>query len=194
MQMGSAKEGNVVRLGEVQGRFVDLSDDRCKSLNFELPADDIYNGNSTKNSVWLESNRPGFSSKGAVEERRGCMVPLLEKGKNLYCYEVIDLEEEPKEMRSSFNGFRTPIENCRVIGRSGSDIASDIASSNRVQNESDFVPYSVRKEYSFVPDLNLLHESCSERWQEPKTDNSGAGELLSLHFCIILFFFDNKHV
>lgn len=159
--LGSAKEGHahVVGAEEVNGKLIDSSDARYKGFNFESPAVDVYNGNSDKNSVDSEIVRPGSSAKGATEERRGGIVPLMEKGNNLYCYEAIDLEEEPNVEAHgiSFNGLRIPTHNCGVIGRSRSDIAPDVSSSSRVQSEFGYAPYSMRKEYTFLPDLNLLH-------------------------------------
>jgi len=185
LQAGSAKEGNVCSLEEIKGKFVGMSDNRHRGFNLELSAD-AYVVNSAKNSIGdelvisSEIVRPQ-----SVDEKRGGMISLLDKGKNLYCYEVIDLEEpvevEPrvKAHGISFSGFKVPAGNCQVMGGSQSDIASDMASSSKVQNESGFVPYSSREEAGFVLDLNQSHSDCSERWQEHKADHSGAGEFSS---------------
>ncbi|ONK55701.1 uncharacterized protein A4U43_C10F120 [Asparagus officinalis] len=164
-----AYEGNVVvTLGEVKGNFVGMSDYRRTGFNLELPAD-VYVANSAKNpnTMPMELIRPGCSTKVAIEEKGGGVIPLLDKGKNLHCCEVIDLEDTvEKESRVeprgiSFNSFRFPAKARGVTSSSQSDIASDRASSGRVQNESSFVPCSSNKESGFVPDLNLLHEADS---------------------------------
>ncbi|XP_020263742.1 uncharacterized protein LOC109839647 [Asparagus officinalis] len=152
---GLTKEGNAVCLEEVNGKFVEASGTRCGGFNLELPAD-----------VYVED-----SAKNPVKEKGGCMVPLSDKGKNLYCYEVIDLEE-PTEMESQ---IEPPTGNCGLVDGSTLHIASDMASSSQVQNGSGFVPSSSRKQSDFVPDLNLLLDGCSERWGERKDDHSGAG-------------------
>jgi len=191
LQAGSAKDGNVGSLEEIQGKFVGMSDNRRRGFNLELPAD-AYVVNSAKNSIGdalvigsAEIVRPRCSAKASFDEKRGAMISMLDKGKNLYCYEVIDLEE-PAEVEShveaqgvSCSAFKIRADNCRVFDSSLSDIVSDMASSSRVHNESDFVHYSSRKEAGFVPDLNYRHSDCSERWRENTTDHSGAGEFSS---------------
>ena len=185
LQGGLAKEGNVGCLEEIKGKLVGMSDNRHRGFNLELPAD-AFVVNSAKNSIGDELVIGSEMVRTpSVDDKRGGMISLLDKRKNLYCYDVIDLEE-PVEVESrvkghgiSFSGFKVPAENCRVMGGSQSDIASDMASSGRVKNESGFVPYSSRKEAGFVLDLNKSHSNCSERWQEHKAEHSGAGEFSS---------------
>lgn len=170
------REGNVISSEEIKGRCVDVSDNKHRSLNLGLPSA-VYTLNSVRNSIGdkrvmgSDMFRPRCSTKGAV----------VDEGKSLYCYEVIDLED-PVEIASqaetrviSFSGFKVPTDNCGVMGNLQSDVASDMASTSRVQNECGFAPYSPRKTSGFVPDLNHSDMDCSERWPEHKADQSGAG-------------------